>query len=157
MAITNKSQPQMVGTCKFDITDLKVSSEAQMMPAGDVLDIVDSGETFTLALDFEGSGWIWSNHCTAEWQYTVTFSAESIGPTPPLPDPDLGSEIGNLVPGQQSYRVEHPVVNGISVDGVYEISAMVTFKDKNGVNEMGGVLGFAEGLIVQVHHVEKLP
>ncbi|MCB9422233.1 MAG: hypothetical protein H6667_20690 [Ardenticatenaceae bacterium] len=150
MSITKKGQPQLAGILDFDVTNLKVAKESQVV-LGNVAEIIDKNETFTLALDFKGSGQQWENMCNNSkpgsiTEYRVEFYVEGMGRTPDLPERLLGVATDKLVPNQFDYSAQTSV--RIDRSGIYDVSAMIT------IPQWKGILGFAEGLIIAVHPLE---
>jgi hypothetical protein len=150
-------QPQIKTWLKFDITGFQIVEE-EIEEVGAVVEILDTSEPFTLRLEFEGSGTDWEkNVCgITKPHYKVHFDAEGMGPWSHL-EMHLGEATGKLEANKFRYRVDYKVPNGIPRDGVYRLSAMVTFYSEEDGVETGytGVLGFAEGLVIQVHHLEE--
>lgn len=167
MDITLLGQPQ-AGHLDFDVKGFEIVKEGSTVE-GNVLEILDPGEPFTLRLDFEGSGPDWINMCNERKGYIIHFDAEGIGPTWSWTgghsEIHLGDAVGQLNPNDDDYKIEFEVSNGIPNRGVYRLSAMVTFKITpipmpnppppidQWVDHLG-VLGFAEGLLLQVHPAE---
>ncbi len=148
MSLTMFGQPQIPTHLDFDVTDFKIVKEG-VVEVGAVLEILDLNESFTLRFDFEGEGTEWRNICDdAQREYKVHFDAEGIGPSP-HEDYHLGEFTSNLQPGKYSYVVKHNVPDGIPTEGIYRLSAMVTLP------KWEGVLGFAEGLVIQVSELEE--
>ncbi len=148
MAITYLSQTQIPTLLDFDVTDFSVVAEG-VPEVGGVLQILDRSEAFTLQLKFKGEGTQWQNIVGVPGlTYEVHFDAEGIGPFPHK-DLHLGQAIGNFIAGQMEYTAKLQVPNGISRDGVYRLAAMVH------IPNWKGVLGFAEGLLMQVSESEE--
>lgn len=152
MSLTMLGQPKIGSWLQFDITQFGITKE-DIEEEGAVVEILDENESFTLRLDFEGSGTDWvENMCDREkLEYKVEFFAEGIGrrrgggPG----EYNLGEDTGNLEEGKYDYTHKFTVDNGIARPGVYRLAAMLTFPNKV------GVLGFAEGVVIQVHGHEE--
>ena len=67
-------QPQASPLIDFDVVGLKIVQEG-VPEIGQVLEILDRHEAFTLELDFEGSGTLWANMCNFKLDYQVEFFA----------------------------------------------------------------------------------
>lgn len=147
MSLTMSGQPQIPTLLDFDITGFRIAKEG-VPEVGGVVEILDTGEVFTLQLDFRGEGSQWENMCNVGLKYEIHFDAEGIGPWPHN-DRHLGTTTGQLVPGKLDYSVLYSIPNGIPDAGVYRLAAMMTFQNWK------GVLGFAEGLVIQVHPQEE--
>lgn len=152
MSLTMLGQPKIGSWLQFDITQFGIIKES-VEEVGAVVEILDKNETFTLQLDFSGSGTDWKeNMCDRETlEYKVEFFAEGIGRRQGggPGEYNLGESTGHLEKGKYDYTHKHVISNGISRPGVYRLAAMVTFPDKV------GVLGFAEGVVIQVHGHEE--
>lgn len=131
-------QPQLAGWLTFDVTDLAVTCE----PGNPPTTVIDLGVDFTVTATFGGSGTDWDNMRDDEEPYEVKFYAEGVGVG--APDFDWGTETGNLG-ADEEYTSDHAVVGGIAQEGIYRLGATVAFPNKH------GVLGFYEGLVIQVH------
>jgi hypothetical protein len=147
MSLTMSGQPQIPTLLDLDITNFRIAKEA-VPEIGGVVEILDTNEVFTLQLDFRGEGSQWENMCNVGLKYEIHFDAEGIGPWPHN-DRHLGTTTGQLVPGKLAYSVQYSVPGGISNEGVYRLSSMLTFQNWK------GVLGFAEGLVIQVSSLEE--
>ena len=154
MSLTMFGQPEKVTALDFDVTGFKVIKEG-VPEIGGVVEILDIREAFTLQFNFKGTGSEWENLCDSEvLTYNIHFDAEGIGPYPHN-EYHLGEASGSLKKNQYKYAKNHTVVNGIPNTGVYRLSAMITFKDKDSGTPWKGMLGFAEGLVIQVHPFEE--
>jgi hypothetical protein len=143
-------QPQLGTFIKFDITRFAIVEEA-IEEEGAVVEILDTNEPFTLRLDFEGSGTDWNNMKGQALDYQVEFFAEGIGRRQGGGPGEYNYSgcSGKLSTTKDHYKCTYEVPNGIPREGVYRLSAMVTFPNWK------GVLGFAEGLVIQVHPQEE--
>jgi hypothetical protein len=143
---------------EFNVTDFKVMGEGTK-ESGAVLEILNTNESFTLRLDFEGSGGIWKDMCDVDTlKCKVHFDAEGIGPWPHHEYHLQGAPLNslNLVRGKYDYEIDYQVPNGIPQPGVYRLSAMVEIENRaDPPTPWKGVLGFAEGLVIQVSDVEE--
>jgi hypothetical protein len=160
-------QWKLPGLLELDVADMKVVKEAQPElpdPFKDysVPNIIDLNEEFDLKVGFTVSGLVWENIKIAAGglqniEARFEFTADEVGG----PDQNLGNAIvpmmGNpdLVSlGGGKFEYTYTVQNGISTNGVFNLSVMMTFKKKNG-GFFPGILGFFEGLKLMVHWAES--
>lgn len=154
MSLTMIGQPQEA-SLDFDVAGFEIVLEDMPPETGGVVEILDTNEPFTLKLEVKGTGTQWTNLCNNQMlKYTVHFDAEGIGPLPHN-EYHLGEKTDSLQANTYAYTVYHTVANGIPNAGVYRLSAMVTFKEKAQGKPWKGLLGFAEGLVIQVHPDEE--
>lgn len=138
----------------FDVTGLQVTFEEQAHHPTPPLsmDIIDYGETFDLTVALEGTGTAWRNVCDREIPFEVRYYAEGIGTAPDL---DLGVVSGNLVSGKYAYGFSDNettlrVAGGITeMDAIFKLAASVTFPGEY------GLLGYTEGPMIQISHLEE--
>jgi hypothetical protein len=134
-------QPQLAGWLTFDVTNLQVTVEPGVAPTY----ILQTDVPFTLTVTFTGDGTDWDNMNDDAQAYQVRFYAEGIGAAATdLDFAELPTDSCNMN-GADTYTVDHSEAAGIAQEGIYRFGAIVTFPGKN------GVLGFYEGLLVQVN------
>jgi hypothetical protein len=158
-------QPQIPGFFNFDVMDLQVTREEKPLfdppfTAFNMLNIVDLGEEFDLTVAFTAAGTGWDSWIVntagglQNIQANFNFYADEIGGN----DRYLGASTVALNtledpanPG--TFKYTHKVTGShLPPRGIYDVGATVTI-DVNG-NPLHGVLGFIEGLKMQVHERE---
>ena len=144
-------QPKLgSGDLAFDVTDLKVTRETGDEP----YNILKPNTRFRLTATFTGHGSDWRNLKTHAAFYEATFYAEGIGD---IGEFTLGTEHGNLNPGDDLYEVEFDVPNtAINDEGIYRFGVVVNFPpDPNIAGDPGwlGWVGYYEGLLVQANEM----
>lgn len=143
-------QPQILGYEEFNIKNLRVI-ESPTVP-GDVMNIIDAGESFTLELTFElkGSSPLMDALKSGPFQAKVEFRGESVGFGGPS---NWGTATKPLVNGVDTYTASFKHL-GINADRLYTVGAMVTIENKTTNKKVVGITGFYEGLRVQIHSAE---
>lgn len=151
-------QPQIPGWEELNVTNLRVLEGPTMPPPavpGDVMAIVDAGEQFWLELTFELKGPGTIPLKTPGNRAKIVFHYESIGGGAEFNRGPFYTDLTTTIDTYtQAYK--QPV---ITTDDIYRVGAVVTFEAVDqvtgAVTEIHAHLGFYEGCLLQVHHLEQ--
>jgi len=128
-----QGQPNLPGVLDFDTTTVAVTAS----PGLDPINIVQVGEPFAVALNFQGSGFVWNwlkpPFTPGGAPYQIQYFAESVGPG--SNNVLLGVRAGNLT-AANAYGPAATQLN-IAVNplaqGIYQISCLVRFPNNPGL------------------------